>query len=118
MSDFDLKGIFEAAQRIQGEMARVKGELGDRTVAGETGGGLVSCVANGRGELVALTIDPSLLGPVGDTHEGGKINGKKMLEDLVIGAVNVALDKARQLAQEEIAKATGGLPLPPGMFGG
>ena len=108
MSDFDLKGIFEAAQRIQGEMARVKGELGDRTVAGETGGGLVSCVVNGRGELVALTIDPALLGP----------EGKKMLEDLVIGAVNVALEKARQMAQEEIVKATGGLPLPPGMFGG
>ena len=41
-----------------------------------------------------------------------------MLEDLVVGAVNLALERARQLAQEEVARATGGLPLPPGLFGG
>lgn len=109
MSDFQsLQGIFEAAQRIQVEMARVKAELGGKTVSAETGGGLVSCTANGKGDLVSLTVDSSLLAP----------DSKKMLEDLVVGAVNLALDRARQLAQDEIAKATGGLPLPPGIFGG
>ena len=109
MSDFQsLQGIFEAAQRIQVEMARVKGELGEKTVSAETGGGLVKCIANGKGDLVSLTVEPTLLAA----------DSKKMLEDLVVGAVNLALDRARQLAQEEIAKATGGLPLPPGLFGG
>ena len=109
MSDFsNLKGLFETAQRLQTEMARVKDDLGNKTVEGETGGGLVRCTANGKGEMLELTVDPSLLGP----------ENKKMLEDLVVGAINVALDRARQLAQDEIARVGGGLPLPPGLFGG
>jgi nucleoid-associated protein EbfC len=109
MTDFsNLKGLFEAAQRIQGEMARVKAELGDKTVSGETGGGLVRCTVNGRGDLVSLEIDAALLPP----------ESRKMVEDLIVGAVNVALERARELVQEELGRATGGLPLPPGLFGG
>jgi nucleoid-associated protein EbfC len=109
MNDFsNLKGLFETAQRLQTEMARVKDELGNKTVEGETGGGLVRCTANGKGDLLSLIVDPSLLAQ----------ENKKMLEDLVVGAVNVALDRARQLAQDEIARVGGGLPMPPGLFGG
>jgi DNA-binding YbaB/EbfC family protein len=109
MSDFsDLKGLFAAAERIQSEMARVKGELANKTVSAETGGGLVQCTANGKGEVLTLAVDPALLGA----------ESKKMLEDLVVAAVNLALDRARQLAQDEVVRATGGLPLPPGMLGG
>lgn len=114
----NLKGLFESAQRLEGEMARVKDELGKKTVTGETGGGLVRCTANGRGDVLALELDPTLLAGQ-DTAMT-----KKMLEDLVVGAVNLALDRARQLAQEEVARAgasanlLGGLPLPPGLFGG
>jgi hypothetical protein len=109
MSGFaNLKDLLEAAQRIQVEMTRVKAELGARTVTGEAGGGLVSCVANGRGELVSLAVDASLIGP----------DGKKMLEDLVVAAVNQALERARELAQKEVVEAAGGLGLPPGALGG
>jgi DNA-binding YbaB/EbfC family protein len=103
----DLRSLFETAQRIQAQVGRVKDELGAKSVEAETGGGLVRCAANGRGELLSLTIDPVLMG-----------SEKKMLEDLVVGAVNLALERSRQLAQEELARATGGLPLPPGLFGG
>lgn len=106
MSLPDLKGLLEAAQRIQTEVARVRDELGRKTVTGETGGGLVRCVANGRGEVVSITIDPAILG--GDAN---------MIQDLTVGAVNVALERARELAQTELGQATGGLPLPPGLFG-
>jgi nucleoid-associated protein EbfC len=109
MSEFgNLQGLFEAAQRIQSEMARVKGELATKTVSAETGGGLVRCTANGKGDVVSLDIDPSLLAP----------DSRQMLTDLTVGAVNLALDRARQLAQEEVTKATGGLSLPPGLLGG
>jgi DNA-binding YbaB/EbfC family protein len=108
MSGDYLKGLFEAAQRIQGEMARVKDELASRTVSAETGGGLVQCTANGKGDVVALAVDPSLL----------STENQQMLQDLVIGAVNLALERARQLAQEEVVRATGGLQLPPGLLGG
>jgi DNA-binding YbaB/EbfC family protein len=103
----DLRSLMETAQRIQAQVGRVKDELGTKTVEAETGGGLVRCTANGRGELLSVAIDPAIMG--GD---------KRMVEDLVVGAVNLALERARQLAQEELARATGGLPMPPGLFGG
>jgi DNA-binding YbaB/EbfC family protein len=102
----DLKGLLETAQRIQSEVARVREELAQKTVVGETGGGLARCVANGKGEVLSLTLDPSIVGD------------KKMVEDLAAAAVNVALERARELAQAELSRATGGLPLPPGLFGG
>jgi DNA-binding YbaB/EbfC family protein len=112
MSMPDLKGLIETAQRIQAEVARVREDLAARTVEGETGGGLVRCVANGKGEVVSIRIDPALAA-AGDS---GVVN-VGMIEDLVVGAVNNALERARELVQAELSRATGGLPLPPGMFG-
>jgi DNA-binding YbaB/EbfC family protein len=103
----DLRSLFETAQRIQAQVGKVKDELGAKVVEAETGGGLVRCSANGRGEVLSVTVDPVLMG--GD---------KKMVEDLVVGAVNLALERSRQLAQDELSRATGGLGIPPGMFGG
>jgi DNA-binding YbaB/EbfC family protein len=102
----DLRSLMETAQRIQAEVGRIREELATKTVDAETGGGLVRCQANGRGEILSLTIDPSIYG--GD---------KKMVEDLVVGAINLVLDRAKQMAQDELVQATGGLPLPPGLFG-
>lgn len=107
MTDFDLKNLFETAQKVQEEMNRVKESLGRTTVEGESGGGLVRCVANGKGEVVSIDIDAAII----------VASEKKMMEDLITGAVNVALDKARDLAQSQLAKATGGLSLPPGFAG-
>ena len=110
MSLPDLKGLIETAQRIQAEVARVRDDLSGKTVEGETGGGLVRCVANGKGDVISIRIDPAVV-------SGSEPVNWTMVEDLVAGAVNVALERARELAQSELAKATGGLPLPPGMFG-
>ena len=89
-------------------MEKVKDQLGEKTVTGETGGGMVSATANGRGELTSVTIDPVLVAS----------GEKKMIEDLVVGAVNLALERAHKLAQEEIAQATAGFSMPAGLFGG
>jgi DNA-binding YbaB/EbfC family protein len=105
MSMGDIKGLLETAQRIQAEVARVREELGRKTVEGETGGGLCRCTVSGRGEVLSLTIDDAIVGD------------KKMIEDLAVGAVNVALARAREVAEADLARATGGLPLPPGLFG-
>jgi hypothetical protein len=106
MSIPDLKGLLETAQRIQTEVARVREELARKTVVGETGGGLCQCTANGKGEILSVVIDESIVGD------------KKMVEDLTVGAVNIALQRARELAEADLAQVTGGLPVPPGMFGG
>jgi DNA-binding protein YbaB len=68
-------------------VARVREELARKTVEGETGGGLCRCTCNGRGEVLSLTIDPSIAGD------------KKMIEDLAVGAINIALARARELAE-------------------
>jgi DNA-binding YbaB/EbfC family protein len=106
MAGPDLQGLLATAQRIQSEVARVREELAQKTVVGETGGGLCRCTANGKGEILSLTIDPAIAGD------------KKMIEDLAVGAINLALERARELAEGDLARVTGGLPLPPGLFGG
>jgi DNA-binding YbaB/EbfC family protein len=105
MSIPDLKGLLETAQRIQSEVARVREELAQKTVTAETGGGLCRCTANGRGEVLSVTVDDTIVGD------------RKMIEDLIVGAVNLALERARETAEAEMARVTGGLPLPPGTFG-
>jgi DNA-binding YbaB/EbfC family protein len=106
MSMPDLKGLLETAQRIQSEVARVREELARKTVVGETGGGLCRCTANGKGEVLSIVIDEAIVGD------------RKMIEDLAVGAVNIALQRAREMAEAELSQATGGLPMPPGLLGG
>ena len=105
MSMPDLKGLLETAQRIQSEVARVREELAQKTVTAETGGGLCRCTANGRGEVLSVALDDAIVGD------------RKMIEDLIVGAVNLALERARETAEAEMAKVTAGLPMPPGAFG-
>ena len=105
MADFnlgDLGGLMEAAQRMQRELARVQDELGDKRVEAAAGGGMVTAVVNGRMELVTVRIEPSVVDP----RDIG------MLQDLVLAAVNQALQKAKNMAQGELARVTGGLAIP------
>lgn len=108
-----LRDLIQTAQKIQAEVARIKDELSSKTAEGESGGGLVRCVVSGSGEVLELSIDAHLaaMGPLEEPAN------RKMLEDLVVGAVNVALSRAKELAKQEMAQVTGGLPMPPGMFG-
>ena len=109
----NLRDLIQTAQRIQAQVARVKDELSARTTSGESGGGLVRCVVSGTGEVLELSLAPTFpgFGPLENAEN------KKMLEELIVGAVNVALTRAKDLAKDEIAQVTGGLPMPPGMFG-
>lgn len=100
MADF-LK-ILQQAQQMQGRLQQMQEELQHMTVSGSSGGGMVSVEADGRGQIRRVKIDPSLVGQ-GDAE---------MLEDLVVVAVNDAQRKATELAQQEMGKLTGGLPLP------
>lgn len=99
--------ILKQAQRMKAEMDRVQAEVGTRRVEGSAGGGMVTAVANGRGELVSIHIDPEAAG-----------EDREMLEDLVVAAANDALRKARELMAEEMARLAGGLGLPGGLFPG
>lgn len=105
MSDFklpDLEGLMQAAQKIQGDVARMQEELASKTCEASAGGGMVSATVNGHYDLVALVIDKQVVDPA----------DVSMLQDLVVAAVNQAVAKMRALAQAEMAKVTGGLNIP------
>jgi nucleoid-associated protein EbfC len=97
-----MANLQRMAQQMQQQMARVQEELAAATVEGSAGGGVIKAVATGRQELVSVTIDPSVVDP----------DDVEMLQDLVVAAVNDALDESRTLAESKMAAVTGGLRLP------
>jgi len=100
--------MMKQIQKMQQELARMEEELATRTVEASSGGGAVKAVANGKQEIVSVTIDPTAVDPA----------DVEILQDMVVAAVNDALGKARAMAEQEIARITGGLNLPgllPGM---
>src|SRR5688572_14673507 len=105
MADFkmpDLGGLMQAAQKMQEDMQRVQADLERQKVEASSGGGMVTAVVNGRLDLVSLRIDPGVVDP----------KDVQMLQDLVTAAVNQAIGKAKELAQSELAKVTGGMQIP------
>ncbi len=99
---FNMQKVLKQVQKMQEDMARVQEELSRERVEGTAGGGVVRAVASGQGELVALTIDPSVVDP----------QDVSILEDLVVAAAGEALRKARDLAAERMKSVTGGLQIP------
>ncbi|MHC4946661.1 MAG: YbaB/EbfC family nucleoid-associated protein [Planctomycetota bacterium] len=112
-----MAGLLKDLPRLKAQMEQVKERLGDVTVQAETGGGAVRVVADGHGRVRGVEIDAALMaglvGPDGD-------DDRVLAQELIVGAVNAALDRAREAARAEIASAAGelGLPLPPGALEG
>ena len=101
----NLGNMLKEAQKMQARMAEMQERLAGVEVTGAAGGGMVNVTLNGKGEMRKVAIDPSLIDP----------EEKEMLEDLVVAAFNDAKAKVEAHVQEEMAKLTGGLQLPPGM---
>ncbi|HEB75121.1 MAG TPA: YbaB/EbfC family nucleoid-associated protein [Nitrospirae bacterium] len=106
MSKKMLGDIMKQAQKLQAEMAKVQEEAKTKTVEASAGGGMVTAVANGAGEIVSIKIDREVVDP----------DDVEMLEDLIVAASNEALRRAQEMVQSEMARLTGGLKLP-GMGG-
>jgi DNA-binding YbaB/EbfC family protein len=104
----NLPGLLSQARQIQEKMQQAKEELARKTVTADAGGGMVEATVNGRLELVKLRIDPTKV----------DLKDVEMIEDLTVAAVRAAQAKANDMIQKEMEKVTGGLPIPPGMFGG
>jgi DNA-binding YbaB/EbfC family protein len=106
MAKFGMGDIMKQAQKMQDEMQKIQDGLADLSVQGSAGGGMVTVTANGKQEIVAIKIDQQVV----DRDD------VEMLEDLVLAAVNQALVKAQELANQEMGKVAGGMlgNLPPG----
>lgn len=104
LMNLNMQGMFKQIQKMQDEMAKVQSELENKIVTGESGGGMVKVTANGKKEIVSINIDEEII----------KSGDKEMLEDLVVAAINKALQTAGKMAEEEIASVTKGM-IPPGL---
>jgi len=92
----------QQAREMQEKMAKVQNELASKTVTGSAGGGMVTVQATGKGEILSISIEDEVI----DRSE------KELLQDLVAGAVNDALRKARELAKSEMGGLASGLQIP------
>jgi DNA-binding YbaB/EbfC family protein len=100
----NLSQMLKQAQEMQSKMAEMQTALGDLEVTGQSGGGFVTVTVNGKGDVKRVKIDPKLVDP----------NEISVLEDLIVAAARDAKTKADAQMQEQMAKLTGGLQLPPG----
>jgi nucleoid-associated protein EbfC len=98
----DLFKMLQQAQQMQARLQQMQEELQQKSVSGTAGGGMVTVEADGRGQIRAVKLDPSLVAGT----------DREMLEDLIVVAVNDAQKKAGELAKQEMGKISGGMDLP------
>jgi DNA-binding YbaB/EbfC family protein len=89
-------------QKLQEEMARAQEKLGDESVEVTVGGGVIKAVMNGHQKLLSLTINPEAVDP----------EDVEMLQDMLIAAVNEAIERSQGLAADKMSALTGGLNIP------
>ncbi len=104
INPFDLIKQF---QDMQGKMSEIQEKLKSIRVTGSAGGDMVRIELNGQMEVVSVKISPEVVDP----------NDVEMIEDLVLAAFTDATAKVKEKLKEELSSLTGGLNLPPGMFG-
>lgn len=100
----NLGQLMKQAQQMQSKMAELQEKLAEQEIEGQAGGGMVRITVNGKNEVKAVKIDPSLIDP----------NDAEVLEDLILAAFNDARAKVERFSQEQMQDLTGGLNLPPG----
>lgn len=101
----NMAKMMKQVQKMQADMAKMQEELASKTVEASAGGGMVSVVANGKQEVVSITIKPEAVDP----------DDVEMLQDLVLAAVNESLRKSQEMSAGEMSKITGGMKIP-GLF--
>ncbi len=97
--------MMKQLQEMQNKMTQIQEELEHKEVEGTAGGGVVKVRANGHQKVLSVEIDPEAVDP----------QDVELLQDMVLAAVNEALDRSRDLAAQELGALTTGLGLPPGL---
>lgn len=100
-----MKGIgnmMKQAQKLQAGIVKLQEELASRTVEATSGGGMIKVQANGKQQIVSISIEKEVVDP----------NDIEMLQDLIIAAVNDALSKSQEMVSNEMSKLTGGINIP------
>lgn len=98
-----LGKIMQQAQKMQADMEQAKEELAKVEVTGQSGGGMVSVVMNGRHDVMRVSLDDSLMQ-----------EEKEILEDLLAAAVNDAVRQVEKTSSDKMGSLTQGMQMPPG----
>jgi len=96
------RDLIRQAQQMQARLAKIQEELESETVEASAGGGAIKVVVTGHQKIMSVTISPDVVDP----------DDVEMLQDLVMAAVNEAMDKAKDLAATRLGAITGGMKLP------
>lgn len=96
--------LMQQAKQMQSKMEAIQKDLENQTVDAQAGGGAVKAVANGKQEIVSLTIDAAAL------------DDAEILQDMVKAAVNGAIKASKEMQEKAMGGAMGDLPIPPGFF--
>ena len=101
----NINKMMQQAKKMQEQMLQAQAELADKNVTATAGGGKVTVVANGAGDVLSIKIAREVVDP----------EDVEMLEDLILSGVQKAIADGKALAQNEMGKVTGGMGLPPGL---
>jgi nucleoid-associated protein EbfC len=100
----DPMKMLRQVQQMQDRMQKMQKELETETVEASAGGGAVTVIATGTQKVVSVRIDPDAAGD------------PEMLQDLIVAAVNEAMEKSKEMAATRMQSMAAGLGLPPGLF--
>ncbi|MBO7748714.1 YbaB/EbfC family nucleoid-associated protein [Paenibacillus sp. MWE-103] len=101
----NMNQMMKQVKKMQEQMLKAQEELGTKMIEGTAGGGVVTVIVTGHKTLQSISIKPEAVDP----------DDIEMLQDLVLTAVNDALNKADELANKDMGKFTGGMKIP-GLF--
>jgi len=97
-----LGNMMKQVQQMQAKMEKIQAELENIKVEGTSGGGMVTVVANGKQDIISITIDPEVVNK----------DDVEILQDLILAAINQAKQKAQEIQSEQMSAITGGLNIP------
>lgn len=101
----DIMGMMGKLKDVQSKMQNMQEEIAAMEAEGVSGGGLVKVTLAGKGQMVSVVVDPSLM----------KEEEAEILEDLLVAAHNDAKTKLDEVIAKKTQEITAGLPIPPGM---
>jgi DNA-binding YbaB/EbfC family protein len=98
----NMNSMMKQAQKLQKKMLKTQADLATKTIEASSGGGMVKVIANGAQKIESIILEKEVVDP----------EDVEMLQDLILAAVNDALNKSQEMVSSEMGKLTGGLNIP------